>query len=302
VTVIAQRTGEYDLPDNVKVFSLGKERNLPRLMQLIRFWWFQWSLRKKYDRVLVHMTPIWAVLGFPLWTVLRKRVFLWYEARGTRWPLRFACSYVHKVFSASSVGMPIDTSKSVIVGHGIDTNAFTCNEDPHEKGLIVAIGRITRAKKLDYIIRAFHQIPTHNRLILVGTTLTAADRREVSELRSLIHSLDLGIRVSFCSLKQPDVIKLLKRADLLLHASETSLDKVLLEAMACGCSVLSCGKASEVLPDICRATQETFADRAKNILSMPDEERARDRNLLRAYVEEEHSLTSLVKRLLEEMS
>ncbi len=125
VEVIAQRTGRTDgLPDSVRVHSLGKESGTGRITQVLRFWKLAWTLRTDYDAVLVHMTPIWVVLGAPVWLLARKPVFLWYEARGGGWVLPVALRCVRKVFSASARGMPVKTAKSVIVGHGIDTDLF----------------------------------------------------------------------------------------------------------------------------------------------------------------------------------
>ncbi|MDD5074974.1 MAG: hypothetical protein PHO54_03790 [Candidatus Peribacteraceae bacterium] len=76
LTVIAQSAGDFALPSNTRVLSLGKEKGRSRVAQILTFWKLIWSGRDSYDRVLVHMTPVWVVLGAPVWAVLRKRVFL----------------------------------------------------------------------------------------------------------------------------------------------------------------------------------------------------------------------------------
>src|SRR3989338_2384006 len=90
VTVIGQMVGKHRFASNVLVESLGKERKRPVFIQILRFFMLILRHGSRYDAVFVHMPPVWAVLGFPLLFVLRKRVYLWYEARGGGWPLKIA--------------------------------------------------------------------------------------------------------------------------------------------------------------------------------------------------------------------
>src|SRR2546430_1831582 len=76
VSVIGQRVGEYSLPPNVSVHSLGKERGLSRWRQTILFWRLLWRHRHEYDAVFVHMVPLWVVLGGPLWLFRGTPVYL----------------------------------------------------------------------------------------------------------------------------------------------------------------------------------------------------------------------------------
>ena len=116
VIVVGQSVGDFSLPKNVTVLSLGKEKGMSRFRQVLRFHRFLWMNRRTYDAVLVHMTPIWVTLGLPCSFCLRKKWYLWYEARGARWPLKSALRLTRKVFSASHAGMPLETRKSVITG------------------------------------------------------------------------------------------------------------------------------------------------------------------------------------------
>src|SRR5437899_240970 len=75
VTIICLEEGKHDLPENVKVLSLGKEsekseqdsmskNQSPRKLRYIgRFYKYIWQRRKNYDAVFVHMNPIYVVLG-----------------------------------------------------------------------------------------------------------------------------------------------------------------------------------------------------------------------------------------------
>src|SRR5581483_12297211 len=55
ITVIALGVGEYELPQNVRVLSLGKESGVSKLKYLSRFYKYIWQERKNYEKVFVHM-------------------------------------------------------------------------------------------------------------------------------------------------------------------------------------------------------------------------------------------------------
>ncbi len=57
VHVICLKKGEYELPPNVTVTSLGKEEGAGRFMRLIRFYATILRYRNSYDAVFVHMNP-----------------------------------------------------------------------------------------------------------------------------------------------------------------------------------------------------------------------------------------------------
>src|SRR3990167_7472201 len=63
LTVVCLEKGEFDLPMDVKVLSLGKESSQSRLKYLWRFYKYIWRERKNYDAVFVHMNPEYAILG-----------------------------------------------------------------------------------------------------------------------------------------------------------------------------------------------------------------------------------------------
>lgn len=303
VTVIGQEVGNHALPSNVHVLSLGKEWGWPRFLQVLHFWFLILRHARMYDAVFVHMTPLWVILGWKTWFVLRKPVYLWYEARGGGWSLRLALLFVRKVFSASSYGLPVHTRKSVIVGHGIDTEQFVPGNAQRDPTLLVSVGRITAAKRLPVILRALATLTESYRLVMVGTPVTVDDRRTSTELSDLIHHLHLHSRITIQPMSHAALPSLLQRATLFLHASETALDKAVLEAMACGCVVVSCADAIQsILPEILHTSPEQMTEAVQRFCSLPETTQEHLRRTLRHTVKEHHSLSRLVERLYKEMS
>lgn len=303
LTVLGQSLGKHHLP-GVTAESLGKERGISRPRQILRFWTLLWRHRRSYDAVLVHMTPIWAVLGAPLFLVLRKRVFLWYEARGGGIWLKLSPFIARKIFSASKGGMPFATPKNVIVGHGIDTAAFRPGKDdvrdPHA---LITVGRITASKRLHLLVDALAAVPAPATLTIVGAPVTASDQATVAELKAQIQRLGLHHRVLMQTVPNPSLVPLLRKATVFLHASATALDKAVLEAMACECPVVSCAAAvTPMLPPPCRAREGSLCAVILAMLGLPSGKRAAIGKELRAIVERDHALPRLIDRLVAEMA
>lgn len=303
IEVIAQQVGAHSLPRNVTVHSLGKEKGSGKAAQVRRFWRLQWTLRSRYDAAFVHMTPIWAVIGAPEWGAFGKKIYLWYEARGARWPLRLALRVVTKVFSASPHGMPIATRKSVVTGHGIDTDLFCPGTEEPEPNLLLTVGRVTQAKNLPVLIRCLRDLPSTAYLVIVGRPLTERDKLLRADLTEQIGNLGLKGRVTIQERPHGEVRGLLRRCALFVHASATSLDKALLEAMACGCLTLSSSSvARQLLPPICQTTDRAMGESARRLLSLPAEEKHALREELRQKILSEHSLKQLAARLRKEIA
>jgi glycosyltransferase involved in cell wall biosynthesis len=303
LTVIGQAVGEYGFADKVKVLSLGKEKGFSKWDQITRFWRHIWRYKDRYDAVLVHMTPVWIILGAPVWLILRKRMYLWYEVKRGGWMLWIAMLFAKKIFAATSAGVPFSSSKIVVTGHGIDTDLFRPVEARRQEHLISTVGRITRIKKMDLIMKTLLKLPPMYHLVIGGGPITKQDEEYVASLDSFIQNYGLTHRVHRGFLTQPEVAVLLQKTMLFLHACGGGLDKAVLEAMACGCLVVSSSDAAKlVLPPECQATDQTLGEVAEKLLVMHPSEQRMLREQMRTTVERDHSLPSLIEKLMREMS
>ena len=303
VTVIGQFVSQYDLPGNVTVVSLRKEQRRSTSSQVRRFWKLLLKHRKDYDCVLVHMTPIWILLGAPIWILLRKPLYLWYEIKRGSWRLSAALLFVRKVFAATEHGLPSVSKKQVITGHGIDIDRFVPAPGTRESGHLVAVGRITGIKHYEHILRVLCDLPEHTRLTIAGGTVTKEDKKVERELKEMMYRLHIADRVEMGWVAPDDMPLLLQRADLMLHASQGGLDKAVLQAMACGTPVVSTSEAATaVLPSMLQATPETLGEKVKHILDLPPSEREQLSGELRNVVKNDHSLTECVSKLVSAMS
>ena len=302
VTVIGQSVGKHSFRNNVAVLSLGKDHGAGVLAQVCIFWKYVWQCRNRYDAVFVHMTPIWVILGAPLWVLLGKRVYLWYEIKRGSIKLSIALRMVRRVFMASEQGLPARSKKQIVTGHGIDTAEFIPDRALREPGHIVTAGRVTGIKHYELIARMFAKLPPSCRMTIAGGTVTEADKQVEHDLRELMHRLGVAKRVEIGWVAPGDMPLLLARADVFVHASQGGLDKALLQAMACGCPVVSVSTAAGgTLPEVCAATPETMAEKVRHLLSLSDDGRTKLARELRAIVVREHGLEQCIDRLVTAM-
>ncbi|MCI0533290.1 hypothetical protein L0Y49_03680 [bacterium] len=133
VYVICLEARSHDLPANVTVHSLGKEKEggHSRVDYLVNFYKTLWGLRGKYDSVFVYLEPIFVVLGGILWRITGKRVALWYNHTHMSLTLRVAAFLSHAVLAPSRDRFPFATRKLVVLPGRTDLESFLCHVPPH---------------------------------------------------------------------------------------------------------------------------------------------------------------------------
>src|SRR3989344_6340172 len=124
ITVLCLEKGQFTLPDNVKVISLGKDHGAGKLKILSTFYFLLSACRKEYDAVFVHMNPIWVVLGGWWWRLTGKKIFFWYTSGGVTFKLKLAEKFANTIFTASKESFRLPSKKIIVTGHGIDTDVF----------------------------------------------------------------------------------------------------------------------------------------------------------------------------------
>ncbi len=297
VEVIALQVGVHSLPSNVTVHSLGKEVGVGRIHYLWRFYRLIWQRRQHYDAVFVHMNQIYVILGAVLWRLLRKRVGLWYM-HGTVSPsLRFATLLADAIFTGSKESFRVDSAKVVVTGHGIDTDHF--NAVPlleHETRYdCITVGRISKSKNLEALIRAVGQMDSST-LLIVGVPVTAADQIYDKELREMVRTHNWTDRIRFYGPALPAHLpRLLSSASVFVHTAQNgSLDKTVLEALATGLTVVSTASALKGMSPMIVSTDET------NLASVLIQQLQQKTNntSAREYVIREHGLARLMALLL----
>lgn len=245
VHVIALQVGEYDLPNNVYVHSLGKEDGESRLKYLWRFYMHIWKLRNQYDSVFVHMNQLYVILGGLLWRLGGKKIGLWYAHGAVTASLRLAVLMAHTVFTSTPQGMRVATKKLVIVGQGIDPDQFLNVERNESNTLrLVTVGRVAQSKNIETLLNACKQLRDREiqfHFTIVGGASTSEEEMYENRMHLLCKELGIDSSVTWKGpLPHDQLPSILLDSDVFIHDGSTnSLDKTLVEAVFAGCVVIS---------------------------------------------------------------
>ncbi len=321
LTVICLKQGEFSLPDNVKILSLGKENSkwlncyMAKLLYCWRFYKYIFRERKNYDAVLVHMNPEYVVLGGLFWRLLGKKIGLWYVHRQVNFKLRMANFFSHHLFSVSVSSINIKSKKLHFLGHGIDTEQFRCiNEKKHSCIFrIISVGRITRIKNLDILVKAAALLKSNNSknfvIELIGEPVTPDDWAYKGELERLVRDSSLEETIKFSGAKHheqlPDIYC---QSDLQVNLAPTGgLDKAVLEAIACSIPVVVTNKSFYgtlgIYADRLLFKQQDVNDLAAKISFVMNGGVGQEVGLyLRQQTIELHDLAKLIKKIIISLS
>ncbi|MCK5285784.1 MAG: glycosyltransferase family 4 protein [Candidatus Pacebacteria bacterium] len=290
VTVIALGVGEYDLPRNVKVLSLGKELSsqMSKVYKVeskkkytFNFYRYIWSERNSYDNVFVHMNPEYVVLGGLFWRIMGKKIGLWYTHKSVDLKLRIAEKLTHTIFSASKESFRLKSKKLNIVGHGIDINKYICKSTSTRKEIdILCVGRISEIKNQKLLINAVDILVNQNKqrdlkVALIGTATLSKDKLYLDELKNFVNEKGLNNNIIFeGSVPNKDILKYYCKSKIAINLSPTGgLDKVVLESMAVGLPTIVLNKTfKNILPNnfiISDKNASVLAGKIKEILKEP---------------------------------
>lgn len=242
VDVICLKEGKHDLSANVRVHSLGKERGVSRIKYVYNFYRYIWNLRHDYDAVFVHMNPEYIVLGGFVWRLWHKGIALWYMHKSVDLKLRIAEALANIIFTASEESFRLTSGKVRIIGHGIDTDFFSPDAHVVRGNWVLSVGRLMQSKRHDLAIQ---------RAVREGRELRiAGEGPERAHLEALAREQHAAVQF-LGGLTQTQLRDEYRTAAYLIHTSETgSLDKVVLEALACGLPVHTNDSALKTLENV----------------------------------------------------
>lgn len=307
ITVICLQKGQYDLPANIQVLSLGKEIVAARIEYLANFYRFIWQKRKDYDAVFVHMNDEYVILGGLLWKIWGKKIYLWRNHIKGSWRARVAVWLSYRVFSTSPYSFIARYRKNRLMPAGIDTSLF--QPDPAlsvENNSIFYLGRISPVKKIDIFIEAL-AVLKHNSIDFKSYIIGDPPIRDQAYLAKLKDQADRH-GLSGCLFFRPSapysqVPGICRRYKVVVNMTNSgSLDKAVLEAMACGClPIISNLSFRNILPAelmFIEGDADDLAEKIKSALLLNPEDMKLLIQDLRQYVETNHSLTVLIDELM----
>src|SRR2546428_10994723 len=92
IYVITMRLGRVELPDNVRVYSVGKEKGYSEPRRLVEFYRHLWHVLHddRIDVCFSHMMPLFTILGGPVLRLKAIPIVTWYAHPRLTWRLELA--------------------------------------------------------------------------------------------------------------------------------------------------------------------------------------------------------------------
>jgi len=314
VTVLAFNVGEHQLRENIEVINVRPYGEMPRAALLVSFAvnMTRATVLKKYDVVLAHMVPMYALLALPWARLSRSPLALWYTSHGNNRLGRLAAQLVDVGVTASIESYPIGTDKAVAIGHGIDVSRYSRSVNTGSPPVIVMAGRITPLKQMHLAVQAMsHPVLRDHylqpKLKIAGETFYEDDKLYLEDIHREIEQKQLFKRVEFVGgVPGEEIPEFYGSADVCLALrSSPAMDKVGLEAMASGLPVVTNNWSYQgLLKDYESALMvqnddvESLASQIARIIS--DDTAARKIGIaLRNRVTAEHGIDRFIDRMTE---
>jgi len=312
IFVIGNYVGKYDLPENVKVFSLGKEIGVGRLVKIFKYQWFLLKLLPRVNGVFFHMCPEYVLGAHLLPKIFRKKTLLWYTHKSVNWKLKLAEKLVDKIFTASKESFRLPSKKVEITGHGIDVNKFKSQKSKvkSDKFTIITVGRIAEIKNLHLLIEVAEILKNKGfsaqggsasgwEIKIAGAPILKDDKTYFEKLKNLIKEKKLDDIVEFVGpIPNKYIAEFYQSGDLFINLSDTgSLDKAVLEAMACGLKILTSNEAfKDILPEenFTKNEPKAVAEKIENLAKSPN----MNKDKFIDYVSANHGIDNLVKKII----
>ena len=241
---------------------------LPYLPALVRY------LRRSRPDGLISASPqanleaIWArsLAGVPTRLLATIHLTLLENAPSARrWQRRYLPALIRRTYVsadaiavvcdalgddlAAATGLPrerIQTIYNPVVSPAIEAAARQPLDHPwfapSAPPVVLGVGRIGRQKDFATLVRAFARVRAHRaaRLVILGEAKQAAKHAErVARLRELADQLGVGADVELPGFAANPFAYMARAAVFALSSRYEGLGNVLIEAMACGCPVVS---------------------------------------------------------------
>lgn len=307
LVVLTVRSGSADhlkkLPTNTVVYQMGDRRRLFRLIYAAKVI-LRAIMRERIDVVFTHMYVEFALLAAPIAKLFRKPVVMFYAHGAVDTKLKIATLLVDRVVTSSEKGFRIDTPKRTVVGQGIDVEKF-CAVDGNKNRTVLYVGRLSPVKNIDVLIKAVSLMDERNvELVIVGKPYEGDDKY-LEYIKEEIERHGIQDRVHLVGdVLHTEVVEFYRRASVFVNPSTTgSLDKTVLEAMACEVPVITCNEAfadifDDEMREKCMFKTGDYRELARKIEHFIYHEERELRRRLRKVVADNHSIGNLTDNLV----
>lgn len=307
-----QKSDRGNLPKNIEIISLPKSKFLKVFILQFKLL----AILPKIDGVFCHQNPEYTILSAPLAKIFNKKIIAWYTHGSVSWRLKLVNLLADKILTASEESCRLKNRKKIkVVGHGVDTEYFKPGHgsgqstDRNEDFNILSVGRISPVKNYGTLIQAIDILVNQKKfknlkLWIIGAPGLKGQEKYLQRIKQLVKDKNLEEHIDFLgAIPHNQILFYYRQADLFVNLSQTgSIDKAVLEAMACQRLVVTSNQAFEkVLPDkrlFLKANQpDDLAEKIIELYSLDDEEKRRISRLSRQKVVDDYNLEKLIKKI-----
>ncbi|MBU1255863.1 glycosyltransferase family 4 protein [Patescibacteria group bacterium] len=329
-----QESDRGDLPDNIEIISLSGSKWL----KIFSIQGKLWKILSKVDGVFCHQNPEYTILSAPLTKLFRKKIVSWHTHGTVNWKLKLVNLLTDKILTASEKSCRLKNRKKIeVTGHGIDIEYFkpvilSVSEGSltnvrkyfrireRSFGLrpqddifrIVSVGRISPTKDLETLIKAISVLKnkgiTDLEVQIIGGPVLKIDKKYFKALKEINRKEKMENQIKFLGLiSHNQILPYLQNCDLFINLSQTgSVDKAILEAMACEVMVLTSNEAFYSIIGSSLIVKgnnpEHLAEKIKWVMDISREKRKQIGQYLRQEVVENHNLDNLVVKIINQFS
>lgn len=208
------------------------------------FYLFQIFRREKIFCAFFHMTEVESVFALPIMKLLRIPSCLWYAHKSNSLGLKIFHKFGNLVLTSTSGSCPINGVKVRAIGQGINTEKFySPPREISQRNKFICIGRVDESKRIELVINVLAKIKLSHRdleLTIIGRSSSEKYRDKILNLVKDCNTSYESNWIKFSSeIPRNQIPKLFFSSDVLIHAYNGSLDKVLLEASLAGLPVIT---------------------------------------------------------------
>src|SRR5262249_50433074 len=161
----------------------------------------------------------------PLLKPRRIRITLWYAHGTVSRRLRLAEKVAYRVVTPSTESFRLPSHKTRVVGHGIDTNAFTpspVQRSPEQPFVVLTVGRIAPVKCLETLLDAanslYQELEFHRLRVSIVGEAAPGDQAYYQHLQDLTDLFRLREVVEFVgSVNHERVVREYQDADVFVN-------------------------------------------------------------------------------------
>lgn len=310
VIVICLEKGEYKLPSNVEVYSLGKEEGKSKIVYIYRFYKYIFKFRKEYDSVFVHMNQEYILMGGLCWKLFSKKVYMWRNHHSGNFLTDIVAMFCKKIFCTSKFSYTAKYKKTVLMPVGIDTEVFQPQKDVvRQRNAILFLSRIAPVKKPDVLIDALSKLSVRD-VDFTASIYGDADEKDkdyYEEIKQKVIDLGLSNIITFKqgvpNIETPNIYS---THSFFVNLSTSGMyDKTIFEAMACGTiTVASNENLRGVISDkfiFEEGNVDELTQKLENLLDLSDSKKREHLLNQRKFTVKEHGISLLGSKLFEEM-